>query len=57
MDGVTTLLASNANLDTVMILKTVQIALLVGQEESAIAMYHKTKQGTIRLISCINPEY
>ena len=45
MDGVTTVLASNANLDTVMILLTVQDALLVGQEESAIAMCHKTKQG------------
>lgn len=54
MDGVTTLMASNAKLDTVMILRTVQIALLVGQEESAIAMCHKTKQGTKTFLSKIN---
>ena len=54
MDGVTTVLASNADLDTVMILLTVQDALLVGQEESAIAMCHKTKQGTETFLSKIN---
>ena len=54
MDGITTIMASDAVLATVMILLTVQVASLGGQEESAIDITNKKGSRDVSLTKMNN---